>query len=61
MDRLAFATEGNGKQTVQLFREHLITKGGHPKRVLEVVSDMTGSFVALLPQHIDPKSLIIPV
>ena len=43
-----FATEGKGKQTVQLFREHIVSKGGHPNRVLEVVSDMSGSFITMI-------------
>lgn len=56
---VVFATEGKGKQTVQLFRDHLITKGGHPHRVLEVVSDMSGSFVAAVEEHFPQADLTV--
>lgn len=52
---VVFVTEGKGKQTVQRFREHLLDKGGHPDRVLEVVSDMSGGFVAAVAEHF-PKA-----
>ena len=63
MDRedrpVVFATEGKGKQTVQLFREHIISKGGHPNRVLEVVSDMSGSFIAAVEEHFPQADLTV--
>ena len=48
---VVFATEGKGKQTAQCFRDNLRSHGGHPKRVLEVVSDMSGSVVAAVKEH----------
>ncbi|OLN30023.1 Mobile element protein [Desulfovibrio sp. DV] len=50
-----FVTEGKGKETVRRFRDHLLVKGGQPERVLEVVSDMSGSFVAAVGEHF-PKA-----
>lgn len=43
--------KGKGKETVRRFRDHLLDKGGQPERVLEVVSDMSGSFVAAVGEH----------
>lgn len=48
---VVFATEGKGKETVKRFRNHLRSHGGYPERVLEVVSDMSGSFVAAVKEH----------
>lgn len=55
MDRetspVVFAVEGRGKEVVRQFKEHLCKQGGAPERVLEVVSDMSGSFVAGVREH----------
>lgn len=55
MDRdtrpVVFATEGKGKETVKRFEAHLKKMGGAPERVLEVVSDMSGSFVSAVGEH----------
>lgn len=48
---VVFVTEGKGKDAVRQFKEHLKAKGGEPERVLEVVSDMSGSFVAGVREH----------
>lgn len=55
MDRdvrpVVFAVAGKGKETVRQFKKHLKAKGGAPDRVLEVVSDMSGSFVPGVREH----------
>ena len=55
MDRdtrpVVFAVEGKGKEAVRQFEAHLRKRGGAPERVLEVVSDMSGSFVAGVREH----------
>ena len=56
---VVFAIEGKGKQTVEQFRKHLIDKGGHPNRVLEVVSDMSGSFVSAVQEHFPQADLTV--
>ena len=48
---VVFATIGKGKKTVERFKAHLKKKGGAPDRVLEVVSDMSGSFVGAVGEH----------
>ena len=56
---VVFATEGKGKETVKRFRDHLRSHGGHPERVLEVVSDMTLVLAgAHLPRLEPPGSLL---
>lgn len=55
MDRetrpVVFAVEGRGKEAVRQFKKHLCEQGGAPESVLEVVSDMSGSFVAGVREH----------
>lgn len=55
MDRetrpVVFATPGKGKEAVQSFRKRLEAQGGRPDNVLEVVSDMAGSFLAAVKKH----------
>ena len=55
MDRdtrpVVFAVEGKGKEAVRQFKKHLRASGGAPERILEVVSDMSGSFVSGVREH----------
>ncbi len=55
MDRetrpVVFAVEGKVKKTVRLFKKHLKAKGGVSERVIEVVSDMSGSFISAVKKH----------
>ncbi|NTV15665.1 MAG: ISL3 family transposase [Desulfobulbaceae bacterium] len=55
MDRadkpVVFATPGKGKETVAAFTQFLKEHGGNPENVLEVVSDMSGAFVASVKTH----------
>jgi transposase len=55
MDRetrpVVFAVEGRAKEAVRQFKNHLCEQGGASERVLEVVSDMSGSFVAGVREH----------
>ena len=46
-----FATPGKGKETVRLFGQFLKKHGGNPDNVLEVVSDMSGAFIASVKTH----------
>jgi transposase len=45
-DPVVFATPGKGKATVAAFRAHLLAHGGKPKRIREVVCDMSPAFLA---------------
>ena len=59
MDRefrpVVFAVEGRGKNSVKAFKAWLKRKNGAPDKVLEVVSDMSGSYIAAVKEHF-PKA-----
>lgn len=43
---VVFVTPGRGKETVARFRAFLAEHGGSPARIVEVVCDMSGAFIA---------------
>lgn len=43
---VVFATPGKGKDTVRAFSQFLKEHDGNPENVMEVVSDMSGAFIA---------------
>lgn len=59
MDRefrpVVFAIEGRGKAAVKAFKSYVKRKKGTPDKVLEVVSDMSGSYIAAVQEHF-PKA-----
>jgi len=48
---VVFAVAGKGKQTLKAFKDHLIIHGGKAEQVVEVVSDMSGAFIAGVKTH----------
>lgn len=46
-----FAVSGKGKETLKVFKEHLIARGGKAEHVVEVVSDMSGAFISGVKTH----------
>ena len=48
---VVFAVPGKGKATLKAFKEHLIARGGRAENVVEVVSDMSGAFIAGVKTH----------
>ena len=43
---VVFAVPGKGKDTLKAFKQHLLARGGKAENVVEVVSDMSGAFIA---------------
>ena len=43
---VVFAVPGKGKDTLKAFKQHLLAHGGTAENVVEVVSDMSGAFIA---------------
>jgi transposase len=56
---VVFATPGKGKETVRLFKKFLLAHGGHPEKVIEVVSDMSGAFVSAIKTHFNNADLTV--
>lgn len=54
-----FVTEGKGKETVERFKAHLLEQGGEARRVLEVVCDMSGAFIAAVEEHFVNASVTV--
>ena len=48
---VAFAVPGKGKETIKAFKNHLESHGGAAGNVRDVVSDMSGPFLAGIGQH----------
>lgn len=53
---VVFAVAGKGKQTLETFKKHMITQGGKAEQVIEVVSDMSGAFIAGVKAHFPNSS-----
>jgi len=56
---VVFATPGKGKETVRTFKQFLKKHGGHPENILEVVSDMSGAFIAAVKTHFTNADLTV--
>ncbi|MBB4287822.1 ISL3 family transposase [Roseospira goensis] len=56
---VVFVTPGRGKDTVARFRDHLAEHGGEPGRVVEVVSDMSGAFIASVREVVPEASVTV--
>jgi len=48
---VVFAVPGKGKQTLRVFKEHLVAHKGKAEQVVEVVSDMSGAFISGVKTH----------
>lgn len=56
---VVFATPGKGKATVQEFKKFLRAHGGKAENVLEVVSDMSTSFISGIKTHFSKSEITI--
>jgi len=48
---VVYAVSGKGKHTLKAFKKHLAEHGGKAEQVVEVVSDMSGAFIAGVKAH----------
>ena len=56
---VVFVTPGRGKDTVAKFKAFLATHGGSPGRVVEVVCDMSGAFIAAIGESFDNAAITV--
>ena len=56
---IIFATPGKGKKTVREFRHFLQEHGGQPEKILEVVCDMSPSFLAAVQENFEKAEVTV--
>ena len=56
---VVFVTPGRGKDTVAKFKAFLATHGGSPGRIVEVVCDMSGTFIAAIGESFDNAAITV--
>ena len=56
---VVFATSGKGKKTLKAFKKHLAEQGGEADNILEVVSDMSGSFISGIKAHFANSAITV--
>jgi transposase len=56
---VVFVTPGRGKDTVARFRVFLAEHGGSPGRIVEVVCDMSGAFVAAINETFENAAITV--
>ena len=56
---VVFVTPGRGKDTVAKFKVFLATHGGSPGRIVEVVCDMSGAFIAAIGESFDNAAITV--
>lgn len=56
---VVFAVPGKGKETLRLFKEHLIARGGMAEHIVEVVSDMSSAFISGVKAHFANSALTV--
>ena len=56
---VVFVTPGRGKDTVAKFKGFLATHGGSPGRIVEVVCDMSGAFIAAIGESFDNAAITV--
>ena len=56
---VVFVTPGRGKDTVAKFKAFLATHGGSPGRIVEVVCDMSGAFIAAIGESFDNAAITV--
>jgi transposase len=56
---VVFVTPGRGKDTVARFRVFLAEQGGSPGRIVEVVCDMSGAFIAAINENFENAAITV--
>ena len=56
---MLFVTPSHGKATVKAFAAFLKTHQGHPDRILEVASGMSGAFLSALPKYLPNAQITV--
>ena len=56
---VVFVTPGRGKDTVARFRVFLAEHGGSPGRIVEVVCDMSGAFIAAINENFENAAITV--
>jgi transposase len=56
---VVFVTPGRGKDTVARFRVFLAEHGGSPGRIVEVVCDMSGAFIAAINETFENAAITV--
>jgi transposase len=56
---VVFATPGKGKSCLQAFKEHLKEHGGQPEKVIEVVCDMSQSFMPAVGENFQRATITV--
>ena len=56
---VVFAVPGKGKDCLRAFRQHLVSHGGKAENVVEVVADMSGSFISGIRTHFANAALTV--
>ena len=56
---VVFVTPGRGKDSVAKFKAFLATHGGSPGRIVEVVCDMSGAFIAAIGESFDNAAITV--
>jgi transposase len=56
---VVFATPGKGKACLKAFKKHLKEHGGQPEQVVEVVCDMSPSFIPAVGEHFQEATITV--
>jgi len=56
---VVFAVPGKGSKTLKAFNKHLLSHGGKAENVLEVVSDMSASFISGIKAHFTNSAITV--
>jgi transposase len=56
---VVFVTPGHGKETVARFKAFLTEHGGSPGRIVEVVCDMSGAFIAAIGENFENAAVTV--
>ena len=56
---VVFAVPGKGRNTLKAFKKHLSSHGGKADNVLEVVSDMSASFISGIKAHFSNSGITV--
>ena len=54
-----FATPGKGKECLKAFKAHLEEHGGEPRKVAEVVCDMSPAFMSAVGEYFEAASITV--
>lgn len=56
---VVFAVAGKGKDTLSAFKRFLVEHGGNAENIVEVVSDMSGAFIAGVREHFANSAITV--